>query len=263
MIDYAVAVGFVKVAKSGRTSPIILTCEHEEDEQLELFCKLSESCEEGVIHLAREAIAACLAADLGLPIPKPYLVKLESDFVSSLKDDKTRNRILKSSSICFGSTKAPSQFYLWTRGDVISKQMLQAAASIFIFDGIIQNPDRRDMNPNCLKKGNDIRVIDHELCFATRLLLNWTPPWQVGGMANFLTPGNHIFFRFLKGSDIDFEKISAAWKTLSDERIDSYVAAIPEEWSESQADVDGALALIKQSRDNIDECIFEARRVLE
>ena len=50
-----------------------MLCEADTDHPLELFCKLSAGCDQGVTSLAREVVAACLAADLGLPVPIPYL----------------------------------------------------------------------------------------------------------------------------------------------------------------------------------------------
>lgn len=49
------------------------------------------------------------------------------------------------------------------------------AAGVLLFDAIIQNPDRRDENPNCLVQGNELRMIDHELAFAHRLILLGVP----------------------------------------------------------------------------------------
>lgn len=253
---------FVRRADSGRTSPVILSCEDASAEQLELFCKTSGGCDQGVTSLAYEAIAACLASDLGLPIPKPYLVEIIPQFADGISQDAVRNRFITSARICFGSTRAPSQFSVWQKSDRIYPEMVQTAASILLFDAIIQNPDRRDENPNCLKRGNELRIIDHELCFATKLILNWQPPWGLGGMDAIGVPGAHIFFRALRGVEIDFGPISDAWQGLSDQRIDSYVTSIPQAWYDGLQDVRDALELIKQARDQVDDCIAEIRRVL-
>lgn len=77
MIERATLLRVDRKATSGRTGPLIAECETEGGETVEVFCKLSAGCEEGVVHLAREVVAACLAADLGLPVPKPYLVRPE------------------------------------------------------------------------------------------------------------------------------------------------------------------------------------------
>jgi hypothetical protein len=262
MIENALATEFIRSATSGRTTPPILTCESDSEPELELFCKLSQDCEQGVVHLAREVIAACLAADLGLPVPQPYLVTLSEEFVRSVTSSEVRNRMQNSSPICFGSTKAPAQFSTWLKENRITTAMQATAASIFLFDGIIQNADRREVNPNCLSRGEDIRIFDHDLCFATGLLLGWQPPWVEGSLENLRQSGSHIFFRDLVGQNVDFEPMKAAWRGLSDHRIEEYVADIPKEWSAAKGDVQAAVDLIRDARDRIDECVTEIRRVL-
>ena len=63
-------------ARIGRTNPVLMLCGEDSDAPVEVFCKLSAGCDQGVTNLTREAIAACLAADLDLPVPKAYLVDI-------------------------------------------------------------------------------------------------------------------------------------------------------------------------------------------
>lgn len=140
--------------------------------------------------------------------------------------------------------------------------MRPVAAGILLFDAIIQNPDRRAENPNCLVRGTDLRIIDHELAFAHRLILLWRAPWVLGGMRDFETPGRHIFVQELKGAPFDFNEIKSRWTALSDARLQEYDRAIPPEWAAARADIDAALKLIAEARDNIDACIGELGRIL-
>jgi hypothetical protein len=64
------------------------------------------------------------------------------------------------------------------------------------------------------------------------------------------------------GRAIDFEPIKALWLKISDQRLDDYRAAIPEEWSGDQGPIDAALSLIRDARDKIDGCLQEISRVL-
>ncbi len=102
MLENAVAVEFVRRATSGRTGPLILTCLTDAGEAIELFCKLSAGCDEGVTNLAREVVGACLAADLGLPVPKPFLVELSQEFIGAVSDPKTATRMRESAPVAFG-----------------------------------------------------------------------------------------------------------------------------------------------------------------
>ncbi|WP_366869521.1 HipA family kinase [uncultured Roseobacter sp.] len=262
MIEYATAAEFIRPTEVGRTGPAIISCQSNSNDQLELFCKFSDGCDEGVVNLAREVVAACLAADLNLPVPKPYLVEVSEEFISLVPDDQTRGRMERSSRLCFGSSKAPNQFSTWPSEGRVTETMRPIAAAVLLFDGIVQNVDRRESNPNCLSRGNELRIIDHELCFATRLLLGWTPPWLTGGFDSLRKPGNHMFFKGLFGSQIDYTPIKVAWKDLSNERIDEYEAAIPTDWSAAKSDVESAVDLIRKARDHIDDCVAEMRRVL-
>lgn len=263
MIERIFASEFIRSASSGRTTPAILSCESDHAGIVEVFCKLSSGFEEGAIHLMREAVAACLAADLGLPVPKPYLVHLTPEFVAGVGDEDARTRMERSSSLSFASTRVPSQFSAWTEGHAIDNHMRQVAAAVFLFDGIIQNSDRRTINPNCLVRGSELRIFDHDLCFANKHLLGWRAPWLDGGLEHFRTAGAHIFFKGLKGTEIDYGPLQAAWSALSNQRLDEYVESVPAEWPDVEEDLQSAIDLIRQSRDRIDDCIAEMRRVLE
>jgi hypothetical protein len=140
--------------------------------------------------------------------------------------------------------------------------MRPTASGILLFDAIIQNPDRRAENPNCLVQGNELRIIDHELAFMHRIILFWQAPWLLGGMKEFETPGRHIFVHELKGTPIDFAPIKSRWTALSDARLQEYEESIPPEWAAARADIDAALKLIADARDNIDACIRELGRIL-
>lgn len=262
MIQNVTAVEFVRAATNGRTGPLIMVCETGEGEHVELFCKFSAGCDETVSNLAREAIAVCLAADLRLPVPVPYLVSVPPEICDTMPDEVAAARVRRSVPIAFGSTRA-NQFSAWTTGHRVSEALLPVAAATLAFDGIIQNPDRRADNPNCLVRGDDIRLIDHELAFAHRLILFWRPPWVAGGMESLVNPpGRHIFMSGLSKREIDFDPITTAWTALSDERLRAYQAAIPLDWSAAKADIDAAVALIADARANIDGCIAEVRRIL-
>ena len=56
------------------------------DEHIEVFCKDADGCEEGVLGLAREMVAACIADCLELPIPDPWLVELPAALPDALQE---------------------------------------------------------------------------------------------------------------------------------------------------------------------------------
>ncbi|WP_143596256.1 HipA family kinase [Tistlia consotensis] len=254
----------VREATSGRTGPLLMRCEADTDHPIELFCKLSAGCDEGVKNLARELIAACLAADLELPVPIPYLVAIPPDLVAVVEDARIAARLAESVPIGFGSARVANQFAAWSRGARLTEEMVPVALGTFIFDAVLDNPDRRLSNPNCLVSGQSIRLIDHELAFQPPgLLIGWRPPWQDGGMRWLDQGDGHIFCQHLKRRQLDFAPIKALWSALSDARLSSYRAEVPAEWDESAAAVDEALSRVRNARDNIDGIIAEAERVLQ
>ena len=173
----------IREAKSGRTKPVLMLCQHDTDEAIEVFCKLSAGCFEGVTSLAREVVAACLAIDLNLPMPTPYLVEIPSTLASVVTDPGIAERLGASSPVGFGSAKVGNQFSVWASGSRVTESMLPSALEAFVFDAVIDKADRKPSNPNCLVAGDRLRLIDHELAFpSTSGLPGWRPPWQPGAL---------------------------------------------------------------------------------
>lgn len=252
---------FIRVSTAGRTQPLLLGS-ISLGQDVEVFCKLSVACDEGTISLTKEAIAACLAADLGLPVPKPYIVEITDDFISSVPIVAQQERLRASAKLAFGSTRVRNQFQNWIDRTVIPSTMQQLAAEIFFFDAIIQNTDRRGDNPNCLVKGDELRIIDHELAFSHGLILGWIPPWKMGGFSSISEPGRHIFGSQLRRREFDIGAIKGKWQDLPDQRIAQYEDCIPQAWIEDVDIITQANQLIKGARDNIDACLEEFERVL-
>ena len=70
---------------------------------VEVVAKFSAGCEEHDASLAREVIAACLAVDLGLPVPEPFLVDVPRNWALHVTDPHQRARIKASSPVTSGS----------------------------------------------------------------------------------------------------------------------------------------------------------------
>jgi hypothetical protein len=176
------AVEYVRPMESGRTSPLLVRCAQPDGTVIEVVVKFSEFCDQRQENLAMEAVAACLAGDLGLPIPEPFFVDVPNEWADVVPDQARRKRILQSSRVAFGSRLVTGGYSVWTPDTRISDGMADTAAAIFAFDAIAQNADRRSENPNCLVRGESIRIIDHELTFAHGIIIGWHPPWSPGGL---------------------------------------------------------------------------------
>jgi hypothetical protein len=262
MLTRVEAVELIRPSIRGRTLPMLVGCEGPTGDGLEVVAKFSSGCDQAEVNLVREVIGACLAADLGLPVPEPYLVDISPEWVASIQDAALRARIAVSSPVAFGSRLVTGQFATWASANNLSSALRPLATSVFAFDAIVQNPDRRPENANCIAKDDDIRIFDHELAFAHKLILFWKPPWAVGGLGNFEKRETHIFVDQLRKTPIDWEPIRDAWSSLSDAMLGDYEAAIPLEWAAAASHAADAVELIKNARDNIDGCLTELQRVL-
>lgn len=262
MIKTLTAAEFRRGATNGRTKPLLVMCEDDDGKGYELFAKFSAGCDLKVTSLARELIAALLGIDLGLPVPTPCFVDVPEEWASVIPDLPTRALVQSSASMAFGSEYLQG-YSVWNTGSSLTEPMLDVAASIFLFDGIIQNVDRRVGNSNCLVRGERLGLIDHEAAFSVDGVLGWIAPWKPGGMRYLVGPEIHIFFKELKRKSLDFSSAERAWKSLSDERLKEYELAIPDQWAEARASIQSALKLIRDARDNIGGCLEEVQRVLQ
>lgn len=262
MLETITPVQFHDAVTSGRTKPSRLTCEKLDQTLVEVVAKFSASCDLGEASLAMEVVGACLAADLDLPLPTPYLLDVQPRWVALVTQAERRGIMRASSPIAFGSKQVEPGFRVWTCEDRVADGMLLTAASIFAFDAFTNNFDRRESNPNCLVKGSQLRIFDHELSFFYRGIIGWKQPWEIGALAAFETPGQHIFYKGLKGRDVDLAPVKLAWSSLSDARLTIYKGSIPAAWANAHTAVDDAISLIRGVRDNIDASLAELKRVL-
>ncbi len=261
VIDRATLARVDRTTTSGRTRPVVAQCSSV-DGDVEIVLKPSKGCELGEASLAREAVAALLASDLGQPAPQPWLVDMPEEAIAAVQDPQIADRLRCSSKVAFGST-FQTGFGIWQPDQQITESMMPLAAEILLFDAIIQNPDRRVGNPNCLLMNDELRIIDHEMAFSHHQVILWKPPWIPEGLKHIGNPGFHVFVGHLKGVRIDFSQAKDRWESLTDSRLQEYKEAVPDEWSAAGSDVDAAVALIAEARDNIDSCIGELRGILK
>lgn len=263
-IDRVEAVQFNRVMTSGRTSPLLLSCERVGGDLTEVVAKFATGGECTGSSLCAELIAVQLAADLGLPVPSPLIVEWDATFAASLRDPQAQQLVNASRPPAFGSTHVTDGFAVWSAGRQLLQEARNMALAIFFFDALIGNGDRRDIKPNILVRGDDFRLIDHELAFRDYMLLaKPAGPWETGGMSAMVVPGAHIFAaRLMHDRDLAFEPIRAAWSTLSDQQVDAYLAALPPQWLADRSLATFAIRRIKECRDKIDECVAECRRAL-
>ncbi len=271
MLRIVIAQQFIKRMGTGKTRPCLIGCaelavniEDESEDavpgEVELVVKFSDGCEAKKQGLVSEALAALLAADLDLPVPQPFLVQVEPDFVESIPDKEIKALAKSSVGLAFGSEKLPPQYSTIMTGISLPQALMPTAAEIIAFDAMIANPDRRVKNPNCLSNSRSLAIYDHELAFQTEGILFWKPPWEEVTFA----PGDqrHVFLDMVKGGKIDFSRLQGALEAITPERIDDYRASLPDEWGREDAATERIVAYIKQLREHSTAVIHQITTAL-
>jgi len=262
MLARLTATRYDRPAASGRTRPIFAVGTGADGAEVEIVLKSSGGCDRGVDALACEVLAACLATDLGLPVPVPFLVEVTPEWRAIVPDGDAREILARSSPLAFGSGRVGRGFTAWSSGMRLSPAALPTAAAILAFDAFVQNIDRRSENPNLLVRGDALRLIDHELAFSHRLVFGWQPPWTLGGLQSVARPGAHLLLPTVRRARPDWASVRAAWVGLADASLEAYRKALPPEWGAARPLVDDACNLIANVRDRIDDCLAELQRVL-
>lgn len=265
-IERVEAIRFDKIMTWGRTSPLLLACERTDGSEMEAVVKFATGIECTQSSLCAELIGSQLAADLGLPTPRPVIVTWNGEFAVSLVDKRAREIVTESAPPAFGSTFITNGFTTWPAArNLVGQKARQIALEIFFFDAMIGNSDRRRDKPNILVWGDALRLIDHEMAFQDyHLIVKLPPPWALGGVNDLMAPGAHIFAAQLRrdAKDLDFNSIRAAWAVLSDRQIEAYEASLPLEWITDRRLTAFAVTRIKDCRNRIDDCVAECRRAL-
>ena len=262
MLARLIATRYDRPSTSGRTRPIFGVGNGADGVEVEVVLKASGGCDRGVGALACEILAACLAADLGLPVPQPFLVEITPEWIAIVPDEDLRAILTRSSPLAFGSRRVGPGFAAWSSGTRLGPASSPTAAAILAFDAFVQNVDRRSGNPNLLVRGDTLRVIDHELAFSHQMLIGWRPPWTLGGLQSIAQPGAHVLLPTVRRTCPDWAPVHAAWAGLADAQLEAYRMALPPEWGAARPLVDDACDLIANLRDRIDRCLAELQRVL-
>jgi hypothetical protein len=266
MLSTIVATRFDKLLAAGRTTPALMACERGDGTEVEAVVKFSAACERGVTALAIEAVSAMLAADLGLPVPEPFLVLVEPDVIDAASSARGHDLALRSVKPCIGSKRLPVAFLAVSSDKPLSAAFQGTAAEIFAFDAMILNPDRRHAKPNCLSDGRSIAIIDHEAALTgLDILGNFLQPypWTPGALASMgFGQGQHLFCSPLKGKGLAFDRLIGAWAVVTDARLTAYREALPPSWAAADPVLDRAMEYIAELRQHVPAVIDEVMRVL-
>jgi len=210
-----------------------MSCSDDETaNEVEIVVKLHASCDLGVTSIAREAICSSFAADLGLPVPEPFIVKIDPEFANALPNSYDNQDVKKSIGLNFGTKILPRGFSVFSSGTIIPAELKNVAFDILLFDEFVDNSDRRVDNPNLLWDGKEFAMIDHEMTFPFDQILNWTPIWQNPhySLSRPSAGREHVLRDSLRSFIPDVTKVFSAFRDVPRERLAEYVDVLPNEW---------------------------------
>jgi hypothetical protein len=167
-----------------------------------------------------------------------------------------------SNPVAFASEAAGKGWKAWAGEDILTQARRPNAMAIFAFDAFIENPDRKPSNPNLLVRGDEFRIIDHELALLVRMLFPRPTPWSTGYLSRLIGHDGHVFATRLKGGDLPLDPVHDAWLGISDAHLAGIQAAMPAEWAGSSDAVAAAMQHLANVRDRIGDCLNEIRRAL-
>jgi hypothetical protein len=266
MLSTVTAIRFEKAVDTGRTRPGIFTCEDGDGNETELVLKFSAGCDLRERALVTEVLAALLAADLDLPVPEPFVVRVDSDLAATIPDHAIRERAERSLGWNFGSKKLPPGFSTVPVERPVPNALMSVACEVLAFDTFIANPDRTVANPNCLSNGRGFAIIDHEAAFFTEGIIGWKPPWDAGGihLPKGLPPrSRHLFLEALRGESVELERLAGAFDLLTPARLAEYRTALPPAWIEKTPATDGILEYIQELKDHVEPAIQNLKEALK
>ena len=243
---------------SGRTSPALCGCEDAAGGSVgEFVVKLRGAVQE--FGLLNELMGSKLATHFGIASPPAALIYIEPELVDliSAVEPAQANLVARSVGLNFG-TQALVGFSTWPVDKPIPDIMWDAAVNVFAFDALLQNPDRKHLNPNLMSKGDDLVVFDHELAFSFLLDIFPSPiPWDLSSQ-RYLE--EHVFYRQLRSKPIDLTLFTANLTELSLDLVENIFADVPSEWNNENAKK--IAQHISIMRDHAEEFAEQIRRFL-
>ncbi|MDQ8200682.1 hypothetical protein QEH56_21120 [Pelagicoccus enzymogenes] len=263
MLTHVEAVSYLSYKSTGKTAPLVLECEDSSGETFEVVTKLKGHGQVFPGVFVCEAFASMVAAFLGLPVPKPFVVKITDQFARSAIGEVDSETLNASLGLNFGTQHWASGYAIWSKRGAVSKDMFQLASSIFAFDGLIQNPDRRDSNPNLVTKGSDYLLFDHDSAFSHfHDIFVTLPPWEEDSVEflkeHVLRNGlrSQLYRSGKKVNMLDLDELVEKFRRLDRQTLDSFSTAIPSEWDSPTLNAEGIVEYLLSCVEHLDDIVL-------
>lgn len=227
MIPRVTAFEFDRQMSKGRTEPFLLVCHDVRGESVEVVTKLKGHPKLHPGGLASELFCAQLAHDMAIDVPPPCIVEITPEFLP-IVPESCRHLFKSSLGDNFGSPFWAPGFGLWPDKIDPPAHLLNKMGEILAFDALIQNTDRKADNPNCVLKGDQILLYDHECAFSNLLNIFPVEGWTPQGLS-FMH--SHVFKHALRNHILDLGRFKTALDSIDESLMLAYSVAIPEDWN--------------------------------
>jgi hypothetical protein len=208
--------------EESRTKPFLLTCIDENGTERDFIVKLHSQLNGGILG---EFWCAQLGHILQLPLPTTAIVEIDPR-LGVLNPDL--QDALQLEGPHFGSELIGQGLTPYDGTYNLPNGHLDVALEIFAFDCLVQNPDRRKINPNLFFNQNRFWMIDHELALRFEGV--------IGG--NTIPRGNqmfveHVLYMKLKRRVVA-ENLTAfidKLSTITNPMIHQIAGSVPQSWN--------------------------------
>jgi hypothetical protein len=259
------ATQFIKPMSNGRNRPLLLGCETAGGESFEVVVKFRGKEMDAKAQIA-ELVTAQLADDLGLQVPQAAVVDVPAGFDAIVAEKDLAAMVKSSPGLNFGSVNIGAGFTTWPPGREPYGAQRDHAADIFAFDTLIQNADRRAVNPNLWARSDRLGVYDHEMAFqflAVPIIDGAPKPWAVAKQGKaFRFLDQHIFYRSLRGGRLDLGPFKEKLGALTDQQIEAYGNSVPAQWRDKSGLCEGIVEYLREAREKRETLIQFIKHLL-
>lgn len=246
-------------AESGRTRPLRLSCSHQAEEGAsardiaEFYAKFAGLPEVTERSLFAEMTGNVLARSCGITTGEPAFIEIHPSFSDFLRHMDVRlSAGLGVGSRNLGAGLGPPAFGRW------SQEQVEEAARLYLFDLLVQNPDRRPDNPNCLVVSRRLAAIDFETCFSFLYPVVGPPvqPWELSrhGIAR-----RHLFFSEVKEAGVEWHVLVDGMLTVMMHAMGAAEVWMPVSWKDWYGHVRHHLSTLKEHEQTV---VYEVIRSL-
>jgi hypothetical protein len=236
------AVRFERVMSAGRTRPLLLECERVSGSattRARFVTKMVGLPEVQEFSLCHEFLGGTLAMLFGLQAPVPAVIHVSPELLAVIPHDLGAGFHLKPG-LAVGSEFLPN-LQPFPRTPSLAPDEVTAAAQIYAFDLLTQNPDRRPASPNCGRFRDQLVAYDFEGAFSFRFAIRKPEPWHVSALP-FCR--GHLFSTELREKQLDWNLVLAPFFTVSNDALSNVCSTIPESWRVVGSEIEAHVAAV-------------------